>query len=104
MSRIWFSRGLRGMLATRIQSDLLRAGFTAGPVDKFVDGDFGGNTETALKALQARRALPVNGAVDVETWKQLTIEALPTSAAWALPRSSKATASACCKATSTAPG
>ena len=57
MSRIWFSKGLRGMLAKRIQSDLLRAGFTAGPVDKFVDGDFGGNTETALKALQARRGL-----------------------------------------------
>ena len=78
MSRIWFSKGLRGMLAKRIQADLLRAGFTAGPLDKFVDGDFGGNTETALKALQARRGLAVNGAVDANTWQQLTIEALPT--------------------------
>jgi len=78
MSRLWFSKGLRGMLAKRIQSDLLRAGFTAGPLDKFVDGDFGGNTEAALKALQARRSLAVNGAVDVETWQQLTTEPLPT--------------------------
>jgi hypothetical protein len=78
MSRIWFSKGLRGMIAKRIQSDLLRAGFTSGPVDKFVDGDFGGNTETALRALQTRRGLPANGAVDVETWQQLTTDPLPT--------------------------
>lgn len=69
MSRIWFAKGLRGMIAKRIQSDLLRAGFTAGPLDKFVDGDFGGNTEVALKALQVRRGLSVNGSVDVETWQ-----------------------------------
>jgi hypothetical protein len=78
MSRIWFAKGLRGMIAKRIQSDLLRAGFTAGPLDQFVDGDFGGNTEAALKALQTRRGLPVNGAVDVETWQQLTTDPLPT--------------------------
>ena len=78
MSRIWFSRGLRGMTAKRIQADLLRAGFTAGPIDKFVDGDFGGNTEAALQALQQRRGLDVNGAVDVETWQQLTTDPLPT--------------------------
>jgi hypothetical protein len=78
MSRVWFARGLRGMIAKRIQSDLLRAGFTAGPLDKFVDGDFGGNTETALKALQARRGLPVHGAVDVESWQQLTTDPLPS--------------------------
>ena len=78
MSRIWFSRGLRGMTAKRIQADLLRAGFTAGPIDKFVDGDFGGNTEAALQALQTRRGLAVNGAVDVETWQQLTTDPLPT--------------------------
>jgi hypothetical protein len=78
MSRIWFAKGLRGMIAKRIQADLLRAGFFAGPVDRFVDGDFGGNTETALRALQTRRGLPLNGAVDVETWQQLTADPLPT--------------------------
>ena len=78
MSRIWFARGLRGMIAKRIQSDLQRAGFSAGPPDKFVDGDFGGNTETALRTLQQRRGMPVSGAVDVETWQQLTTDPLPT--------------------------
>lgn len=78
MSRIWFAKGLRGMIARRIQADLLRAGFTAGPLDKFVDGDFGGNTETALRNLQARRGLAVNGSVDVETWQQLTTDPLPS--------------------------
>jgi hypothetical protein len=78
MSRIWFAKGLRGMIAKRIQSDLLRAGFSAGPQDKFVDGDFGGNTETALRMLQQRRGMPVSGAVDVETWQQLTTDPLPT--------------------------
>lgn len=78
MSRIWFSKGLRGMIAKRIQADLLRAGYFSGPVDRFVDGDFGGNTETALRALQSRRGLAQNGAVDVETWGQLTTDPLPT--------------------------
>jgi hypothetical protein len=78
MSRIWFAKGLRGMIAKLIQSDLLRAGFTAGPLDKFVDGDFGDNTEIALCNLQERRSLRVNGAVDVETWQQLTTDPLPT--------------------------
>ncbi|HYN58510.1 MAG TPA: peptidoglycan-binding domain-containing protein [Rubrivivax sp.] len=78
MSRIWFSKGLRGMIAKRIQSDLLRAGFFSGPVDRFVDGDFGGNTESALRALQSQRGLPAHGAVDVETWQQLSTDPLPT--------------------------
>lgn len=78
MSRIWFSKGLRGMTARRIQTDLLRAGFTAGPLDKFVDGDFGGNTQAALQALQTQRGLDAHGAVDIETWQQLTTDALPT--------------------------
>ena len=78
MSRVWFSRGLRGMIAKRIQADLLRAGFFAGPVELFVDGDFGGNTETALRTLQARRGLAESGTVDIDTWQQLTTDPLPT--------------------------
>ena len=66
------------MTAKRIQADLLRAGFTAGPLDRFVDGDFGGNTHAALSALQTRRGLAVHGAVDEPTWQQLTTEPLPT--------------------------
>lgn len=78
MNRTWFSRGLRGMTAKRIQLDLLRQGFVAGPPDKFVDGDYGGLTETALRALQTKRQLQVTGTVDTATWRQLTTEPLPT--------------------------
>lgn len=78
MDRTWFSRGLRGMTAKRIQLDLLRQGIFDGPPDKFVDGDYGGHTEAALRTLQARRQLTVTGAVDTATWQQLTTDPLPT--------------------------
>ena len=55
MSRIWFAKGLRGPIARRLQQALLQAGFCVGPADAFVDGFFGGDTETALKQLQAQR-------------------------------------------------
>lgn len=77
MSRTWFSRGLRGMTARRIQLDLLRLNFASGPPDTFADGDFGGNTENALKRLQAASGLPTTGAVDTGTWSQLTPDPLP---------------------------
>lgn len=78
MSRIWFSMGLKGMIARRIQTDLLRQGFVAGPVDKFVDGDFGRNTASALRSLQQARSLSPSGAVDEATWGQLTPDPLPS--------------------------
>lgn len=78
MSRTWFARGLRGMIAKRIQLDLLRQGFFVAPADKFADGIFGGDTVDALSRLQTARALPVTGAVDTPTWQQLTPDALPT--------------------------
>jgi hypothetical protein len=78
MSRVWFAKGLRGAIAQRIQADLLRAGYCAGPPDKFVDGDFGSHTEEALKAMQARHGLRVSGAVDAETWQQLCPDPLPS--------------------------
>lgn len=78
MSRIWFAKGLRGPIARRLQQALLQAGFCVGPADTFVDGFFGGDTETALKQLQAQRGLPVHGQVDVETWQQLTSDPLPS--------------------------
>jgi hypothetical protein len=78
MSRTWFARGLRGMIAKRIQLDLLRQGFFVAPAEKFADGIFGGDTVDALSRLQTARALPVTGAVDTATWQQLTPDPLPT--------------------------
>lgn len=78
MNRIWFAKGLKGMIARRIQADLLRQGFVVGTPDKFVDGDFGRNTESAVKLLQEDRALPATGAIDAATWSQLTPDPLPS--------------------------
>jgi peptidoglycan hydrolase-like protein with peptidoglycan-binding domain len=36
-----------------------------------VDGDFGDNTEKALKAFQQFKGLPVTGVVDEQTWEAL---------------------------------
>jgi hypothetical protein len=78
MSRTWFSKGLRGMIARRIQADLFHQGFAVGSIDQFVDGDFGGNTESSLRKLQAARSLQETGAVDDATWQQLTVDPIPT--------------------------
>ena len=78
MNRIWFAKGLRGMIAKRIQVDLLRQGFFVGAADKFADGVFEGGTESALRILQASRGLSTTGSIDDFTWKQLTVDPLPT--------------------------
>jgi peptidoglycan hydrolase-like protein with peptidoglycan-binding domain len=36
-----------------------------------VDGDFGDNTEKAVKAFQEFKNLPVTGVVDAQTWEAL---------------------------------
>jgi peptidoglycan hydrolase-like protein with peptidoglycan-binding domain len=64
MARVWFAKGLRGMIARRIQLDLPRQGFFAGAAERFADGIFGNDTETALPRLQAARALAVTGRVE----------------------------------------
>ena len=78
MARIYFSRGCKGMIAKRIQTDLQRQNFVVGDPLKFADGDFGGNTVTALQNLQNARGLPASGAVELATWQQLTADALPS--------------------------
>ncbi len=78
MARSFFARGSRGMIAKRIQTDLFRQGMTTVPKDKFIDGDFGGNTATAVRALQRTALLPETGEVDSATWARLTPDALPS--------------------------
>ena len=65
MGRTYFARGSKGMIAKRIQGDLFQKGFTTLPKDRFVDGDFGGNTSAAVKALQRTALLPETGEVDL---------------------------------------
>ncbi len=78
MPRIWFGSNLRGMIAKRIQLDLLRQGFFVAPAERFADGIYGRDTISSVSKLQHHRALPVTGAVDTETWHQLTHDALPS--------------------------
>ena len=78
MDRVWYSKGLRGLCATRIQECLVAQGFTAGPPAGFVDGDFGAMTETAIGDLQVSRGRPRLGAVDTGTWSLLTPDPLPS--------------------------
>ena len=78
MSRTYFARGSKGMIAKRIQGDLFRKGLTTQPEGKFVDGDFGGNTSFAISALQRAALLPETGEVDAATWARLTPDPLPS--------------------------
>jgi len=78
MARSYFSRGCKGMIAKRIQTDLQRLGFAVGDPLRFADGDFGGKTHAAVQSLQGARNLPVTGVVDGATWQQLTPEPLPS--------------------------
>ncbi len=56
-----------------VQERLQREGVYAGPVD----GELNAQTEAALRAYQAKQGIPVSGAVDAPTLKQLQLE-LPT--------------------------
>ena len=65
--------GSRGEEVQRIQAALKEKGFYLGPVD----GDFGGGTESALKAFQTASSLDVDGEVGPITWKSLFSEEIP---------------------------
>jgi peptidoglycan hydrolase-like protein with peptidoglycan-binding domain len=43
-----------------------------------VDGNFGPETEAAVRALQARNGLPVNGVVDTQTWSTIGVHSAET--------------------------
>jgi hypothetical protein len=64
---IVLARGARGDLVMRVQRRLIELGFDT----RGVDGTFGGDTETALKAFQAAGRLGVDGGVDADTWQAL---------------------------------
>jgi peptidoglycan L-alanyl-D-glutamate endopeptidase CwlK len=59
--------GAQGALVSLLQSILTALGFNPGGVD----GDFGPNTDLAVKAFQQLYGLPVNGVVDRANWRNL---------------------------------
>jgi hypothetical protein len=62
-------KGARGAQVTRMQELLIRAGYPL-PVDG-ADGDFGEETEGALKEFQWDKGLIINGVCDSVTWHLL---------------------------------
>lgn len=60
-------RGSRGDLVRRVQQVLKDGRFYKGAVD----GDFGAQTENAVKVLQKDRSLAADGAIGDETWQAL---------------------------------
>jgi len=58
------SNGSTGSEVSAMQQVLQNAGLYAGPID----GDFGPNTENAVKSYQTQRAVSVDGIVGDQTW------------------------------------
>lgn len=74
------ARGVRDTSAvTRLQQSLRRTGLTLD-----VDGLFGPQTESAVRAFQHKISLPITGEVDAATWTALD----PGASTWAMPTSS----------------
>ena len=60
-------RGSRGENVSLLQKQLIDAGFSPGPVD----GIFGPQTESAVRAFQSSRSLGIDGIVGPQTWRAL---------------------------------
>jgi len=73
MARVFLQRAasgyrvVRGEVVRRLQLKLEAAGVNTGPVD----GIFGSDTETAIKAFQLSKGLQINGKLTDETWAEL---------------------------------
>lgn len=62
-------KGSKGQAVKTVQEICIAAGISAG--DSGADGDFGIDTETAVKALQARLGVGVDGVVGPETYEAI---------------------------------
>ena len=66
-----YQRGSQGPEVAKVQTRLQELGLYAGPID----GDFGGGTESAVKAFQQANNLDVDGSVGPNTWGALFVGA-----------------------------
>lgn len=70
-TRSTLRRGDKGEAVKELQSLLIKNGFD---LPKYgADGDFGTETETAVKKLQSYRDLTINGTCDAKTWAALGV-------------------------------
>lgn len=69
-------KGARGTCVTKLQSLLMQKGYSL-PLYG-ADGNFGFETETAVRAFQRDKGLSADGQVGLNTWAALIGEAVPT--------------------------
>ena len=62
-------RGSKGAYVTLAQTELINKGYSCGKTG--ADGDFGKNTEAAVKQFQKDHGLTVDGVIGQETWNAL---------------------------------
>ncbi len=78
---VFYKVGSMGDEVKRIQERLGSLGFYKG----LIDGDFGGGTEAAVKALQKTKGLTVDGIVGQITWNALFEEEIPKPVIFSKP-------------------
>ncbi len=72
-------RGAKGREVRLLQAALVAAGhWSAKDAKSVIDGDFGPNTESRLKAFQRSKNIRVTGVVDASTWNRLMPDLPPT--------------------------
>ena len=67
MARVLFAQGVRGEIVRSIQRRLATRGFDP----KGIDGGYGTNTRTAVRAFQQQNGIQPTGEVSVPTWRKL---------------------------------
>ena len=73
MARVLFAQGVRGEIVRSIQRRLAARGFDP----KGIDGGYGTNTRTAVRAFQQQNGIQPTGEVSVPTWRKLMSTPIP---------------------------
>jgi peptidoglycan hydrolase-like protein with peptidoglycan-binding domain len=73
MARVLFAQGVRGEIVRSMQRRLTARGFDP----KGIDGGYGTNTRTAVRAFQQQNGIQPTGEVSVPTWRKLMNTPVP---------------------------
>ena len=85
-------KGSKGEYVTLLQTKLIQKGYSCGSTG--ADGDFGKNTESAVKAFQKDYGLTVDGVAGKNTWAALEKDISPLKYSVTIPHLSKSKADA----------
>ena len=87
-------RGDKGSYVTLAQTELINKGYSCGSFG--ADGEFGKDTEAAVKAFQKDHGLTVDGVIGKNTWAALDATEDPTKYTVTILHLSKSQAEALC--------